>query len=69
LPRKALQQGDRGAAVQWAQERLTALGFEVGRIDGYYSSVMMKAVRQFESSRGLKLSGILTPDRYELLGQ
>lgn len=67
MARKSLQQGDRGAAVQWAQERLAALGFEVGRIDGYYSSLTMKAVRQFESSKGLKITGVLTPDRYDLL--
>lgn len=53
----SLRQGDRGEQVQWIQERLEDLGYEVGEADGVFGEETRQAVIQFQLSRGLDADG------------
>jgi len=50
------------ADVSEVQKKLAAMTFFTGTIDGYYGPQTAKAIRKFEESQGLKLTGELTPD-------
>src|SRR4051812_34045096 len=45
------------AAVRDAQQRLTALGFYTGTIDGFWGPETQAAVERFQRSRGLQVTG------------
>src|SRR5258708_35425667 len=49
------------AAVRDAQQRLSALGFYAGAIDGFWGPDTQAAVERFQRSRGLQVSGDLNP--------
>lgn len=49
----------RGDDVRALQERLSALGFDVGRVDGIFGSQTAVALREFQSNYGLPPDGIL----------
>ena len=55
----SLRQGDRGEQVQWIQERLEDLGYEVGEADGVFGEETRQAVIQFQLSRGLDADGVV----------
>ena len=57
----ALRQGDRGEQVQWIQERLEDLGYEVGEADGVFGEETRQAIVQFQLSRGLDADGVVGP--------
>jgi peptidoglycan hydrolase-like protein with peptidoglycan-binding domain len=50
------------ADVSEVQKKLAAMTFFTGTIDGYYGPQTAKAIRKFEESQGLKLTGELTPE-------
>lgn len=54
-----LAQGAFGAEVSWAQGRLAALGFSPGKVDGDYGGKTAEAVRRFQASKGLPVTGII----------
>lgn len=65
--RRQLEHGEKGPAVLWAQERLTELGFYEKKPDGRFGTLMAKAVRRWQESRGVKLTGVVTLKEWELL--
>jgi N-acetylmuramoyl-L-alanine amidase len=56
-----LRIGSRGAAVLAAQQRLTALGYWLGRPDGIYGPETAHAVTALQKVAGLSRDGILGP--------
>jgi peptidoglycan hydrolase-like protein with peptidoglycan-binding domain len=56
-----LRLGSSGAAVSQLQNRLKAAGFYKGPITGSYGRLTEAAVRDFQSSRGLSVNGIVGP--------
>jgi predicted chitinase len=54
-----LELGDHGPLVTAFQERLTALGYVVGRVDGIFGSRMRAAVLAFQAENHLKTDGII----------
>ena len=50
--------GSRGDEVRKIQNKLKQLGFYSGKVDGIYGSATQKAVKQFQSSVGIKADGI-----------
>jgi hypothetical protein len=57
-----LEPGMTGSAVRWAQARLADLGFlEVGDPSGEYDILTIDAVRSFQRTRSLELTGNVDP--------
>ena len=65
----ALRQGDRGEQVQWIQERLEDLGYEVGEADGVFGEETRQAIVQFQVSRGLDADGVVGVGTFYALQQ
>lgn len=66
MPR-ALTPGARGPAVRLLQERLTALGFYVGPMDGAFGDLTADAVRRFQKAFRLTCDGVAGPQVWSLL--
>jgi N-acetylmuramoyl-L-alanine amidase len=64
---KILRVGSRGGDVWDLQGRLRFLGFYTGKLDGYYSWRVYRAVRLFQYRFGLKVDGIAGPDTVQKL--
>jgi peptidoglycan hydrolase-like protein with peptidoglycan-binding domain len=64
-----LAQGDIGGQVHKAQDALFKLGFDDFKINGRFGSVMSKAVRRFQESRGLRITGEIDSRTWESLFQ
>ena len=65
-----LHEGIKGCptAVRWLQNRLTALGFYRGNIDGKIEDGTDKSIKTFQNARGLNADGYVgTSTTYELL--
>lgn len=61
-------QGDRGEPVRDIQNRLTALGFDVGDdVSGVFDEGTRRAVAGFQADRGLPTDGIVGPDTWRSL--
>jgi putative chitinase len=60
-PDDTLEVGDHGALVKAFQERLTALGYPVGKIDGVFGSRTRAAVLAFQAEQGLVTDGKIGP--------
>jgi hypothetical protein len=58
-----LNRGD----IQVAQMHLRAFGFDPGPIDGIYTAQTQAAVRAFQTTYGLSVSGLLDPQTREQL--
>lgn len=54
-----LKKGSRGSQVVALQTKLKELGLYQGRLDGIFGSGTYSSVRAFQSSRGLKIDGIV----------
>lgn len=67
-PRRLLGPGERGADVLLAERRLAHLGYSVGKIDGLYDDDTVKAVKEFQRKRGLRVTGEITDEVYDALG-
>jgi len=59
--------GDRGEDIIHIQSRLSALGYEVGPLDGEYGSKTIAAVKAFQRDHGLTVDGIVGPETYRTL--
>ncbi len=51
----------RGDDVAELQQRLCALGFDTGRVDGIFGDATAKALREFQENAALPVDGILGP--------
>ncbi|HEY7823855.1 MAG TPA: peptidoglycan-binding domain-containing protein [Acidimicrobiia bacterium] len=65
--RHSLDTGDRGVLVMWAQSRLTESEHYGGPLDGRYDREVTLAVRQYQSDKGLKVTGIIDRRTWECL--
>lgn len=52
----------RGDDVHLLQQRLGALGFDAGRVDGIYGPDTDQALRQFQHNAGLRIDGVCGPE-------
>src|SRR5579862_8795188 len=68
-PTSPLKPGDTGSQVKVLQGALNALGFSVGKPDGFYGPKTQSAVEQFQSSKGLTTDGIVGPATLAALQQ
>lgn len=60
--------GDRGEPVRDVQDRLSALGFDLGGDgSGQFADGTYQAVSDFQSDRGLPIDGIVGPDTWHSL--
>ncbi len=57
--RHPLDTGDRGALVLWAQSKLTERGHYAGPLDGRYDLEVSKAVRAFQATQDLLVTGVI----------
>ena len=68
-PASALSQmGSRGDEVRLIQEKLSALGYYSGNIDGIFGSGTKNAVTRFQQDNGLKVDGIAGKQTLSALG-
>lgn len=63
-----LREGDEGADVRRLQQALANQGFSPGQIDGDYGPNTVRAVRAFQSSRGLGVDGVAGVETLRALG-
>ncbi|MBL8777736.1 MAG: peptidoglycan-binding protein [Acidimicrobiales bacterium] len=57
----------RGDDVHELQQRLGSLGFDAGRVDGFFGVDSAKALKDFQQNVGLTCDGICGPDTLEAL--
>jgi peptidoglycan hydrolase-like protein with peptidoglycan-binding domain len=62
-----LSSGDIGGQVYQAQDALIGFGFSDFKKDGRFGTMMGKAVRLFQDSVGLKISGEINPTTWQAL--
>lgn len=65
--RHPLDTGDRGVLVMWAQSKLMKHGHYDGPLDGRYDREVTLAVRQFQDSQGLKVTGVIDRKTWDAL--
>lgn len=53
--------GDQGAAVKNLQQRLSALGYWLGTVDGHYGDLTQQAVTALQKAAGISRDGIYGP--------
>ena len=59
--------GDRGQEVIEIQKQLAVLHYNVGEIDGVFGPATEKAVKDFQTAKGLKVDGIVNDATYRNL--
>ena len=68
-PQEALSRiGSRGDEVRAVQQKLKSLGYDPGAADGIYGAATARAVRQFQSDRGLTADGVAGVQTLRALG-
>ena len=65
--RSTIRKGSKGDDVTYCQERLKALGFDPGTIDGKFGSKTKAAVEAFQRANGLGVDGVVGPLTWEKL--
>jgi peptidoglycan hydrolase-like protein with peptidoglycan-binding domain len=60
-PRTSLLRGDSGPEVRALQERLSELGYWLGKPDGSFGSLTQQAVYALQKAAGLKRDGVVGP--------
>ena len=55
---RSLSSGSKGSEVKELQQKLTQLGYQLGKADGVYGKKTEDAVKRFQKNRGLKVDGI-----------
>lgn len=68
IPRKTLRKGDSGTDVTYLQQRLTARGYGVGKIDGKFGAKTLEAVKAFQAEHNLVVDGIVGGKTWAALG-
>ena len=59
--------GDRGMEVIEIQKQLAVLQYNVGEVDGVFGPATEKAVKDFQTAKGLKVDGIVNDATYRNL--
>ena len=59
VPTRTLRSGMTGDDVLYTQERLMALGYYTGTLDGKYGSGMVSAVKAFQKKNSLTVDGVI----------
>ena len=62
-----LQEGSKGVAVRGLQRMLLNRGFDVREIDGHFGPNTEKAVKAYQSDKGLDVDGIVGPKTWDAL--
>ena len=65
--RHSLDTGDRGVLVLFAQSRLADHGAYAGALDGRFDREVTLAVRNFQSEKGLKITGVIDRRTWDAL--
>lgn len=65
----AMAAATRFSSVRGAQERLAALGYAPGPVDGILGPRTARALRAFQTDRSLAVTGTLTPETAAALGE
>ncbi len=65
--RPTLSQGDRGPDVTYLQQRLSALNYDVGAVDGVYGGSTRHAVVAFQKVQGVTRDGVAGPNTWAAL--
>lgn len=60
--KKSYQIDSVGKSVKDTQIYLRFLGYEIDRVDGYYSQKTLEAVNKFQSDNGLEVNGVINLD-------
>ena len=63
----AYQQGDQGQDIASVQGQLSALGYDVGSVDGDFGEATAMAVEKFQRDRGLESDGVIGTDTYRAI--
>lgn len=63
-----LEQGSRGTRVRSLQQRLRALGYYRGEINGVFDADTKEAVMRFQQAQGLTVDGVVGPRTFAQLG-
>jgi peptidoglycan hydrolase-like protein with peptidoglycan-binding domain len=66
-PSAVLRLGDTGPAVMALQQRLTELGYWLGRVDGTYGQLTRQAVMAFQKAEDVMRDGVAGPQTRRLL--
>lgn len=64
-----LELGEDGQEIKSLQQRLKALGFNPGTVDGIFGKNTEKAVKDFQKSAGLSADGVVGPATFKALDQ
>jgi peptidoglycan hydrolase-like protein with peptidoglycan-binding domain len=67
VSRAEVRPGTLGSDVVALQERLVALGYQPGAIDGDFSAATTAAVIAFQSAKGLPADGVVGPSTWAAL--
>jgi len=60
-------QGDQGEDIVSIQRQLSALGYDVGSIDGEFGDATATAIDNFQRDRGLEVDGVIGGDTYRAI--
>lgn len=66
---ESIKFGMRGDNVQTLQKLLSENGFYVGEVDGIFGKITLKAVKDFQSSSGLRADGVVDKETLLYLGR
>ena len=58
---QTLRRGSKGTQVKYLQQKLNALGFNVGGVDGSFGPKTLAGVRAFQKANGLAVDGVVGP--------
>jgi N-acetyl-anhydromuramyl-L-alanine amidase AmpD len=67
VARPLCKRGSKGKVVESLQERLVALGYLGGRVDGDFGPMTEAAVKAFQGAKGLNADGIVGPATWAAL--
>jgi peptidoglycan hydrolase-like protein with peptidoglycan-binding domain len=65
--RPTIKYGSRGSAVTYLQQRLIALRYDVGSVDGVFGSNTLHAVYAFQKVQGIGVDGVVGPTTWSRL--
>ncbi len=67
IPTRTLRYGMSGLDVKYTQQRLAALGYYTGAVDGKFGSEMQKAAKAFQRKNHLAADGVIGPATIKVL--